>query len=377
MIPTATIGFRCHLRTVEIAGIELRTADQRLARLPDRHILVLVIDNPDVHARRLDAHGSRPHKLVGQMIRHPAHDSAFGAAILVVPMEAVAFDHLRMELLWQPGMDGKPDAVIALVRPTFALHEEGRNRSDRQDLRCIILLNHIPEPRHREAPHGDHRAARGERRQQLNGGVGIVEWQATELPVLPAPPEQPQIDIDHPQPPAMMQHAALWRTGGARGVIHRDDVLTLAFNLAEIQRFEPAAEAAQPVRLLAVEHDDVSETWRIVAHCADDRLLQSAADRCHGLGVLDDVAGIELLRRWCNRYQWAAIGDDREQRDHELDPVVEHHGDVITGPYLASQIAGKDLATLEEILARDDEPVFDDQRGPVGILETALVHDLD
>ena len=158
MIPTATIGLRSHLRPVEIAGIEIGAADQRLTRLPDWQ--VPVVDDPDVDARWLDAHRSGADKRIGEMIWHPAHDAALGAAILV-PMETVAFDHLRMEFLWQPGMDGKPDTVVALAWSRLAFHEQGWNRGDRQDLRRIIFLHDIPEARNRETPHGDHRAARG------------------------------------------------------------------------------------------------------------------------------------------------------------------------------------------------------------------------
>ena len=111
--------------------------------------------------------------------------------------------------------------------------------------------------------------------------------------------------------------------------------------------------------------------------CSDDRLLRSAAYRRHRLGVLDDMTGIELLRRWCDRDQCAAVGHNREQRDHELDPVVEHDHDVVASLEPAAQIAGKGLAALQEVLARDREPVLDDQHRPMGVLETALVHDLD
>ena len=106
-------------------------------------------------------------------------------------------------------------------------------------------------------------------------------------------------------------------------------------------------------------------------------LLRLATDGRHGLCVLDDVPGIILLRRRCDRHQRAAIGDDREQRDHEFDPVVEHHDDVVAGLDLASEIAGEALAAVEELLAGDGQPVLDDQHRAIGILDAALVDDLD
>ena len=123
MVPAAAIGLGRNLGPVEIADIELGAADQRFARLAQRHVPVLVIDEPDGDAGRLDAHGSRADQLVGEMMRHPAHDAAFGAAILVVPVEAVAFDQLG---------DGTPSAA----RHGWPAGCGGRGRSARARPSC-------------------------------------------------------------------------------------------------------------------------------------------------------------------------------------------------------------------------------------------------
>src|SRR5690606_4125915 len=116
-------------------------------------------------------------------------------------------------------MDGEADAMVPLRRAGFSLEKKSRDRSDGEYFGRVVFRHHLPEARYREAAHRYHGAPARERGEQLDRRVGVVEWQTTQLPVLPAAPEQAQVDIDHPQPPAVMQHTALRGASRSRSVV--------------------------------------------------------------------------------------------------------------------------------------------------------------
>ena len=75
---------------------------------PNRDVAVVVVDDADFDARRLDPEEPEPTSSSARCSGTRPHDPAFGAAVLIEPMEAVAVHELPVQLLGQPCMDGEP-----------------------------------------------------------------------------------------------------------------------------------------------------------------------------------------------------------------------------------------------------------------------------
>jgi hypothetical protein len=158
MQPAATHHLSGCVGTVQIPAHKARGTNENLPWLASRHVVVLVVDHPDLHIRTRLTNRSGADHLLGEFKGHRDHGAGLGQSIGVDLRNAPALDQVLVKAGGNAHLHGQLHLVVTILGTCRRPQQQARDRTDAEEVGDVVSAYDLPESRHAELSHYDQRA---------------------------------------------------------------------------------------------------------------------------------------------------------------------------------------------------------------------------